>query len=98
MISELFRQQRVMYERETHRSEGRIVSIGQPHVRPIVRGKAGTPVEFGAKFTVSVVEGYVFLERLSWDNYHEANDLIETIERYRERAGNYPASVHVGHL
>lgn len=71
------------------------MSISQPHVRPIVRGKAGTPVEFGAKFTISVVGDYVFLERLSWENYHEANDLIETIERYRERFGYYPESVHV---
>jgi hypothetical protein len=95
VISELYRQQRMMYERETHRSEGRIVSIAQPHVRPIVRGKAGTPVEFGAKFSVSVVDGYVFLERVSWDNYHEAGDLIDTIETYKRRFGHYPASVHV---
>lgn len=95
VISELYRQQRMMYEQETHRSEGRIVSIHQPHVRPIVRGKAGTPVEFGAKFSVSVVDGYVFLERVSWDNYHEANDLVDTIERYKQRFGYYPASVHV---
>ena len=95
VISELYRQQRMMYEQETHRSEGRIVSIHQPHVRPIVRGKAKTPVEFGAKFSVSVVDGYVFLERVSWDNYHEGNDLINTIERYKQRFGYYPASVHV---
>jgi hypothetical protein len=95
VISELYRQQLMMYERETHRAEGRIVSISQPHVRPIVRGKAGTPVEFGAKFSVSVVDGYVFLERVSWDNYHEANDLIDTIERYKQRFGYYPVSVHV---
>jgi len=95
VISELYRQQRMMYEQETHRSEGRIVSISQPHVRPIVRGKAGTPVEFGAKFSVSVVDGYVFLERVSWDNYHEGNDLIASIARYKQRFGYYPASVHV---
>ena len=84
-----------MYEDDSRRIAGRIVSISQPHVRPIVRGKAGTPVEFGAKFTISVVDGYVFLERLSWENYHEANDLIETVEKYRERFGYYPESVHV---
>ena len=95
VISELYRQQRLMYEKETHRSEGRIVSISQPHVRPIVRGKAGTPVEFGAKFSVSVVDGYVFLERVRWDNYHEANDLVDTIEKYKGRFGHYPSSVHV---
>jgi transposase, IS5 family len=95
VISELYRQPRIMYEQETHRSEGRTVSISQPHVRPIVREKAGTPVEFGAKFSVSVVDGYVFFEVVSWDNYHEANDLIDTIERYTQRFGYYPSSVHV---
>ena len=95
VISEVYRQQQLMYDQESHRITGRIVSINQPHVRPIVRGKAGTPVEFGAKFTVSVIDGYVFLERLSWENYHEANDLIDHIERYRESYGHYPESVHV---
>ena len=57
VISELYRQQRLMYEKATHWSEGRIVSISQPHVRPIVRGKAGTPVEVGAKLSLSVVDG-----------------------------------------
>ena len=94
VASELHRQQQTMYESASHRIKGRIVSIGQPHVRPIVRGKAGTPVEFGAKFSVSVVDGYVFLDRLSWENYHEANDLIGSIERYKERLGYYPESVH----
>ena len=95
VISELYRQQQLMYDQESHQMPGRIVSIGQPHVRPIVRGKAGTPVEFGAKFSVSVVDGYVFLDRLSWENYHEAHDLVDHIERYRKRFGYCPESVHV---
>ena len=94
VISELFRQQQMMYETATHRIDGRIVSISQPHVRPIVRGKAGAPVEFGAKFTISVVDGYVFLDRLSWEAYNEGKDLIDSIEGYKERFGHYPQSVH----
>ena len=42
-----------MYENEAKRIDDRIVSITQPHVRPIVRGKAGKAVEFGAKLSVS---------------------------------------------
>ena len=53
IVSELFRQQQWMYENRSHRIDDRIVSLTQPHVRPIVRGKAGTPVEFGAKLSVS---------------------------------------------
>ena len=33
-------------------------NLRQPHVRPIVRGKAGHPVEFGQKLGFSVVDGY----------------------------------------
>ena len=60
------------------RIEDRIVSINQPHIRPIVRGKAGSSVEFGAKISASCVDGYVFLDRLSWDNFNESPDFIPT--------------------
>lgn len=47
-VKELYRQQKYMYDHKTHSVEDRIVSISQPHVRPIVRGKAGASVEFSA--------------------------------------------------
>ena len=49
VIKELYKQQKYMYENRVHRVSGRIVSISQPHVRPIVRGKVKAPVEFGEK-------------------------------------------------
>lgn len=61
VIQELCRQQWDMYVRKSHQIEDRIVSIDQPHVRPIVRGKAGCPTEFGAKVIVGLVSGYAFL-------------------------------------
>jgi transposase, IS5 family len=94
-IKALYRQQRYMYEHKIHTVENRIVSIGQPHVRPIVRGKAGANVEFGAKLAISVVDGLAYLEKFSWDNFAEAMTLIEAIECYYVRHGFYPASVHV---
>jgi hypothetical protein len=95
VIHDLFRQQEEMYKNRTHHIENRIVSISQPHVRPIVRGKAGAPVEFGSKLAISVVGIMVRIERLSWDNYNEGILLIEQIKRYKERYGYYPESVHV---
>jgi hypothetical protein len=95
VIGELYRQQKEMYEKKSHTAEGRIVSISQPHVRPIVRGKVSADVEFGAKISLSVVDGYTFLDRLSWDNYNESVDLITQIEKDKKRFGNYPESVHV---
>lgn len=95
VIHELHRQQSHMHETRTHSIPGRIVSISQPHVRPIVRGKAGKKVEFGAKISVSHLKGgYVTLDRLSWDSYNESSDLTKQIEDYRDRLGYYPASVH----
>jgi len=49
----MYQQQLWMYENEKHSIAQRIVSLSQLHVRPIVRGKAGKPVEFGAKISAS---------------------------------------------
>ena len=95
VIAELYRQQELMYRGKTHRVDDRIVSISQPHVRPIVRGKAGAEVEFGAKISVSCVDGMCFVDRLSWDAYNEGQDLIGQIENYHKRFNFYPESVHV---
>jgi len=95
VIKELYRQQHWMYERHTHKVGDRIVSLYQPHVRPMVRGKAKSSVEFGAKVTISLVKGFSFVEKIGWDSYNESCDLIEQIQRYHERFGFYPASVHV---
>ncbi len=93
VIQELYRQQEKMYREKIHSSEDRIVSIAQPHVRPMVRGKAAAPVEFGAKIVVSKIDGYHFLEELSWDGFNEATRLKEQIERYRDRFHCYPEAV-----
>ncbi len=95
VIKELYRQQYWMYENRTHKVSDRIVSLYQPHVRPMVRGKAKSPVEFGAKVSISLVNGFSFVEKIGWDAYNESCDLIEQIERYHKRFGFYPASVHV---
>lgn len=95
---ELYRQQWEMYEQKTQRVDDRIVNITQPHVRPIKRGKAGRDTEFGAKLSVSVVDGFSFVDRLSWDSYNESQDLIGQIKTYRERFGFYPESVHVDQI
>jgi hypothetical protein len=95
VIKEVYRQQRWMYETASHRMADRIVSLYQPHVRPMVRGKAKSPVEFGAKVSISLVDGFSFVEKIGWDAYNESCDLIEQIKQYRKRFGYYPESVHV---
>lgn len=88
-------QQQQMYQTKTHTIENRIVSISRPYLRPIVRGKAKSPVEFGAKLDISVVDGYTRLETYSFNAYNEAGFLKTVIERYRQRTGKYPARVLV---
>ncbi len=72
----LFDQQKEMYQNKKHQIENRIVSIAQPHVRPIVRGKARAETEFGAKVAISMVDGYTFIDHLSWDAFNESGYLI----------------------
>jgi len=94
VVNEVYRQQLWMYENKKNSIENRIVSLSQPHIRPIVRGKARVSVEFGAKLSASNVNGYVFLDRLSWDNFNESGDLKAQVEKYKGLTGYYPESVH----
>ena len=74
--------------------EHRIVSISQPWLRPIVRGKIKAPVEFGTKFDLSLdSEGYGRIEKISFEAYNESSCLIKAVERFRERTGHYPKRV-----
>jgi len=90
VIHTLYDQQRGMYETDSRRCDDRIVSICQPHVRPIVRGKTGKRVEFGAKLGLSLAGGYLTHQTISWDAYNEASDLQHQAETYRLLTGHYP--------
>jgi len=95
VIQTLYDQQAKMYQQKIHSVEHRIVSIHQPHVRPIVRGKTNANVEFGAKIQVSLMQGYAFLEDLSWEAFNEGTRLMKTVEQYKVRLGYYPKEVLV---
>ena len=92
-IKALYAQQLHMFKNQIHQVENRIVSLGQPWVRPIVRGKAKEKCEFGAKIDVSVSDGFVRLEHSSFDAYNESANLQDIIERYHDRTGHYPELV-----
>ena len=95
VIHEVYRQQKWMFDHHENKIADRIVSISQPHVRPIKRGKAGAATEFGAKISASLVDGFASVDRISWDSYNEAGDLIAQVKLYRSLHGFYPESVHV---
>ncbi|MEG4595417.1 IS5 family transposase [Microcoleus sp. F8_C2] len=98
VLTEVYRQQLWLFENNKQSIEDRIVSLSQPHIRPIVRGKAGKKVEFGAKLSASYFEGYVFLYRMSWDNFNESGDLKAQVEAYHRFTGYYPESVHADRI
>jgi IS5 family transposase len=95
IIRTAYEQQKYMYDTDTHSCPDRIVSIYQPHVRPIPRGKLKSQIEFGAKLGVSLDDGFARINTLSWDAYHEAGDLIKQVEAYKELHGHYPELVQV---
>ncbi len=60
-----------------------------------MRGKQKAKVEFGAKLSISVVEGYTFIDKLSFDSYNEGphEEFLTVMENYRNRFGCYPEKV-----
>lgn len=93
VVQEVYRQQKYMYDNKTHQCDDRIVSIHQPHVRPIVRGKANGYVEFGSKINMSLDNGFARIDRLDWNNFNECTGLKEQVESYKIIHGYYPALV-----
>jgi len=93
VINTLYEQQQKMFTSNTHSIENRIVSIHQPHVRPIVRGKTTAKVEFGAKIHVSLIDGYSFLDTISWEAFSEGKHLVDYVNNYKNRFGYYPEQI-----
>ena len=98
-IRELYEQQKYMFNNHTHTVNNRIVSISQPYVRPVVRGKAHNPTEFGAKLHLSIDErGFARIEYLAFEPFNEGPMLIPALEAYKYRNGNYPNRVLVDQI
>ena len=98
-IRKVYEQQKYMLENKTHKVVDRIVSISQPYVRPVVRGKVSKPTEFGAKLHLSIDEyGFARIEYLSFDAYNEGPMLIQALEAYKYHHGCYPERVLVDQI
>lgn len=94
VVDKVYGQQKYMYDNNEHSVADRIVSISQPYIRPIVRGKAARPVEFGTKMDLSLDEkGMDRIEKLSFEAYNESDVLQDAVERYRERTSHYPERI-----
>jgi IS5 family transposase len=98
VIHEVHRQQQEMFTEDKRTIEHRIVSLYQPHVRPIPRGKDRVQTEFGSKQLVMLKGGYAHVQTISWDNFNEGIRLKECVEAYKEIYGCYPEKVSVDTL
>jgi transposase, IS5 family len=90
IIQHIYDQQKWMYDNNKKSISSRIVNIYQPWVRPIVRGKEKSNVEFGSKINISEIDGFTKLNRLSWDAYNESEDVVDQIEDFLNTFGRYP--------
>lgn len=97
-VKRIYQQQRQMYQDRKKSIESRIVSLHKPHIRPVVRGKAGKDVEFGAKADLSQVDGYLFLDHVRFDNFNESVHLIDSVEKYGQRFGRPPDYVSMDQI
>lgn len=94
-IQLLYDQQQEMFQTKTKSCPDRIVSIHQPHVRPIVRGKSQAKVEFGSKIHCSMIDGITFLDELNWNAFNEGSNLMNYVQQYKKRFGCYPKNLLV---
>lgn len=93
VIHEVYRQQQEMYNEDKRSMEHRIVSLYQPHVRPMPRGKDRVQTEFGSKQLVMLKDGYTHVHTISWDNFNEGTQLKQCAEAYKEIYGCYPEKI-----
>lgn len=93
VVQEHYRQQKQMSDNKTSSVQNRIVSIHQPHVRPMVRGKDGKKVEFGAKINISLLNGYGRIDQQNFEAFNEGKYLKEQVEKYKKLRGYYPEVV-----
>lgn len=87
LIKKVYYQQVFHYENPSESVPNRIVSLFKPYIRPIVRGKTNKRVEFGAKVNTWQVDGINFIERLSFDAFHEGIRLKQGIAFHAKHFG-----------
>lgn len=92
-VKKIYAQQKEMYDHNKKAVAERIVSLCKPYVRPMVRGKSGKDVEFGAKVQLSCVDGYLFVDHLSFDNFNEGTKLEDSIAAFEKRFARRPEYV-----
>lgn len=71
-------------------SEGKLLSIFEPHARVLRRGKLHKPTEFGVLVKVQESEGGIVTDLAVVDTHHDSALLVPSVERHIEIFGAPP--------
>ena len=86
-IKKVYQQQYYLFYNKTTKISDRIVSLSQPHIRPIVRGKENKPVEFGIKVHMTQVDGINIVEHHSFNAFNETTRLKISVLKHEKLIG-----------
>ena len=98
IIKQIYEQQYSMWENKVNSVKDRVVNFSQPHIRGIVRGKAGRTIEFGPKIAVSKVNGFIQIDKISFNNFNESTTLKDIANDYFNTYGFYPESIRADQI
>lgn len=87
---QVIRQTRARICRGQTSSEGKLLSIFEPHARILRRGKLHKPTEFGALVKVQESEGGIVTDVSIVDTHHDAALLVPSVEKHIEIFGGPP--------
>lgn len=82
-IRKVYLQQLYLIENNTTKVRDRIVSISQPHIRPIIRGKENKPIEFGIKVHMMQIDGINIVEHHSYNAFNESTRLKASFYKHK---------------
>ena len=86
VVRKVYRQQLQMFSTGESIPD-RIVSLSKSYIRPIVRGKEVKKVEFGAKVNTIQIDGFNFIEHLSFNAFNEGTRLKKSVWLARQLFG-----------
>jgi IS5 family transposase len=87
---QVIRQTRARVIRGHTSSDGKLLSIFEPHARILRRGKLHKPTEFGALVKVQESEGGIVSDIAIVDTHHDSALLVPSVERHIEIFGAPP--------
>jgi hypothetical protein len=88
----IYQQQYALYQGD--KVTDRVVSFHRPCIRPIFRGKARQPTEFGPKVELSLQGNALIIGKTSYNNFYDGHGLKECVSAMKQKG--YPVKEDVG--